>query len=375
MSTEWYTHTADTETGTFALRKCRGVLHLPDDGRAHTVLIATHFSHDFSDHYIAGPLADRGYAFFGWNNRFTGADEFFRPDQALVDVGAAVSMMRDRFDNVVLLGNSGGGSLMSAYQSEAVGPSFLDPIGDIYGAVDPALPSLEPADGYVALNAHESRPKILTEWFDPSVTDERDPLSADPSLDLWGPEVGDPPYDPEFATRYRAAQVDRNDRITAWVRGQLEEMHRHGGSDRVFSVYRTWADPRCLDMSIEPSDREPGCYLGADMRKANYSAYGLARVVTLKTWLSMWALDVDVLNTKLHLPRVTVPSLVIQGTADKGVYPSNAEALHENLGAEDKTLVWIQGGDHYFASDPDHVDQVADEISSWLAAHDFPPAD
>jgi pimeloyl-ACP methyl ester carboxylesterase len=321
-------------------------------------------------HYLAASLVERGYAFLGWNNRFVGADPFFRPDEALSDVGLGVSLMRERFENVVLLGNSGGGSLMSAYQSQAGGSDFIaSAMQEIYGSAHPRLDALEQADAYIALNAHESRPKILTEWFDPSVVDERDPFTADPSLDLWGAVAGEPPYPEQFVRVYRAAQVRRNERITAWVRGQLSVVKDHGGSERLFNVYRAWADPRYLDMTIDPSDRVPGCYLSPDVRAANYSAYGLASSCSLKTWLAMWSLDYDVLNVAKHLPHVTVPALVVQGTADQGVHPSNAHALHDNLGASDKSLVWVKDGGHYLEGE--HVEFAADAIASWLSDHGF----
>ena len=61
---------------------------------------------------------------------------------------------------------------------------------------------------------------MLTAWLDPSVTDERDPLSADPALDPFNP-VNGPPYSADFQRRYRAAQRMRNERITDWALRRL----------------------------------------------------------------------------------------------------------------------------------------------------------
>ena len=52
---------------------------------------------------------------------------------------------------------------------------------------------------------------MLTNWLDPSVTDERDPVATDQSLNMYNKENG-PPYSDEFITRYRAAQRVRNQR-------------------------------------------------------------------------------------------------------------------------------------------------------------------
>ena len=70
--------------------------------------------------------------------------------------------------------------------------------------------------------AHPGRPEILTDWMDASVVDEADPLSHDPSLDPFDPNG--PPYDAEFVARYRAAQRDRNARITAWCHAELDRL-------------------------------------------------------------------------------------------------------------------------------------------------------
>ena len=84
-----------------------------------------------------------------------------------------------------------------------------------------------PGDLFVALAAHSGRPEVLTAWLDPSVTDERDPLSADPALDPFNPDNG-PPYSAEFQRRYRAAQRARNERITDWALRELDALKGTG---------------------------------------------------------------------------------------------------------------------------------------------------
>lgn len=116
-------------------------------------IIATHYNVDFAEHYAAPYFAERGFGFLGWNTRFRGAEDLFNLEHALIDIGVGVKWLREeaRVEKIVLLGNSGGGSLMAAYQAQASTP-FLPakgPAGD-------ALKKLPVADLYISLNAHPS---------------------------------------------------------------------------------------------------------------------------------------------------------------------------------------------------------------------------
>ena len=59
---------------------------------------------------------------------------------------------------IVILGNSGGGSLMAAYQSQAVDP-HVTPLEGMRPAA--GLGELPPADGYVASVAVVTNPPLL----------------------------------------------------------------------------------------------------------------------------------------------------------------------------------------------------------------------
>jgi hypothetical protein len=253
---------------------------------------------------------------------------------------------------------------MAAYQSQAVAPVVRPAPG-----VAPArgLDELIPCDAYIALSAHSGRPEVLTGWMDPSVVDETDPVRADPALDLWNPDNG-PPYPADFLARYRQAQRDRNERITEWAEGQLRAFEGTRTSDRVFILARTWADPRMVDPTIDPSGRPPNsCYLG-DPRRANYGVWGIGIASTLRAWLSMWSLRTSQCQAAPHLAMVTVPSLVVQADADSGVFPSDAAAIAGAIAAPDKTVVTLEG-DHYFLQPVGARDVVADRIAAWIGDH------
>ncbi|MCX7064282.1 MAG: alpha/beta hydrolase [Proteobacteria bacterium] len=342
---------------------CQGLYHRPKGGRPKIAFIATHYNVDFSEHYLGEYMARRGYGFLGWNTRFRGNEAFFLLEHALIDIGAGVRWLKEAagIERVVILGNSGGGSLMGAYQSQAVEPNITATPGL---KLPSAVNELIAADVYVSLCAHAGRPEVLTAWMDPSVTDERDPTLIDQSLNMYNPDNG-PAYSTEFVTRYRAAQETRNHRITDWVWSQLEQLKRLGLFDRAFILQRTWADPRLMDGTLDPSDRAVGvCYAG-DPKVANFSPRGIGLTNTLRTWLSMWSLRDSQCRGAPHLARVRVPALVIQSMADTGVFPSDARGIYDALGATDKTLEFISG-DHYLEKPQNARDDVADRIAAWI---------
>ncbi len=343
---------------------CQGLYYQPAELAPKVALIATHYNVDFSEHYLGEYMASRGYGFLGWNTRFRGLEHFFLLEHALLDIGQGVAWLREvaGVETVVLLGNSGGGSLMAAYQSQARGITMQATPGL---ELPRALERIEPADLYVSLCAHGGRPEVLTEWFDPSVTDETDPTSINPELNMYDAANG-PPYPAEFVRTYRAAQEARNHRITDWCHEELTRLTRLGMSDRAFNMYRTWADLRMMDPTIDPNKRKPRwCYAG-EPKSANFSPRGIGLTNTLRTWLSMWSLRDSYCRGVPHLARIKEPALVIQSDADTGVFPRDAALIHGALASEDKQLKMIVG-DHYLSSPANARDEVADLIAAWLA--------
>ncbi len=319
---------------------CQGIYY--GEPGAKVALIATHYEIDFSEHYLAEFMAERGFGFLGWNTRYRGNGQYFALEGAIADIGLGVQWLRENGAEVVVIcGNSGGASLMSAYQAQAE----------------------DKADLFISLCAHPGRPEVHTAWIDPSVTDEDDPLSVDPSLDMYNPDNG-PPYSAEFIERYRTAQVARNERITRWAQEQLKDFEARGLYDRIFNIHRVWADPRMLDLAIDPSDRDVGCYFG-DPKRANYGPFGIGCISTMRSWLSMWSLETSGCRGAPNLAKVTVPSIVIQSTADQGVYPSDAQTIFDALASSDKKLVMVPG-DHYLLQPDGARDAVADIIADWL---------
>jgi len=325
-------------------------------------------------------LARAGHHVIYCNSRYRGTDVALVMEKVVEDLGACIAEARGRlgYRNVVLAGWSGGGALSMYYQQQAEHPTVTStPAGD---PPDLTTLGLQPADAVLLLAAHISRHGTLTEWLDASILDERDPEVRDLELDLYDPRnPNQPPYSAQFLDRYRAAQVARNRRITAWVKAQLARLKASGREhdELGFVVHGTMADPRWLDPDVDPNDRRPSwCYQG-DPRVVNMSPTGLARFTTLRSWLSQWSYD-DANGDALKAARdVTVPVLVIGNTADDACTPSHTRRLFEAVGHADKELHEIVGATHYYAG-PDQAEQLTEAVgivSDWLARHDLGPSD
>ena len=309
---------------------------------------------------MVNALARAGHHVIYAGSRYRGTDSNLLMEKAVEDLGKVISDAKTRlgYSKVVLAGWSGGGSLSLYYQQQA---PLLD---------------MPPADGIMLLAAHISRHGTLTEWLDASILDESDPTRRDPELDLYNPDnPNQPPYTAEFLQRYRQAQIDRNRRITKWVKAKLADLEARGksGEEFCFVVHGTMADPRWLDPAVDPNDREPGtCYLG-DPRIVNSSPIGLARFCSLRSWLSQWSYD-DARADGIACGRdVAVPTLVIGNLADDACTPSHTRRLFETIGHPDKEMREIAGANHYY-SGPDQRETLKEAvsiISDWTARHGF----
>lgn len=321
-------------------------------------------------------LAKQGNHVIYANSRYRGVDSGLIMEKVVLDLAAAVRDAKERFgyERVVLAGWSGGGSLSLFYQQQARRPTVTHtPAGD---PPDLTAAELIPADAMLLLAAHPSRHQVLRDCIDPAITDEHDPERRDPALDLYDPR-NQPPYDPEFLDTYRSAQTARVRRITASVKERLDSLRAAArpNDEYAFVVHGTLADPRALDPTVDPNDREPGTSFLGDPRTVNNGPIGLARFSTLRSWLSQWSID-DANADGVRAARdIDVPVLQIYNSADNICTPSYAQSLTDALGCEDKHLHRVEGANHYYLG-PDqkpHLREAAAVCTAWLAARGLAP--
>ena len=167
-----------------------------------------------------------------------------------MDIGTGVRWLRETqgVEHVVLLGNSGGGSLMAAYQSHAVSPNVV-PLAGMRPRGRPGRPGARGRVHRAGRAPGAARRAHRLAGCGGHRRAGRDRYRSGP-----GPveSANGPPYSPEFVQRYRAAQVARNQRITDWAKAELARLSAAGLGDRLFTLARTWADPRMVDPAIDP---------------------------------------------------------------------------------------------------------------------------
>ncbi len=346
-----------------------GIRYLPEGKDSRTLLVYMHPASTLQLLPMPRAMAARGVHVLCAASRYARNDTPLIFEKVVLDLGAWMRHAREvwGYEKVVLCGWSGGGSLALLYQSQAERPSITQtPAGD---PVDLAGAKLPPADAMIFQAAHVSRAQLLADWIDPSVLDENDPGKRDLELDLYDPRnPNQPPYAPDYIAHFRARQLARLRRRTAWVKETLHAL-RAGGEpqgEQGFVTHRTMAEPRFLDSTLDPNGRTPGTsYLGPP-RLANSAPAGMARFSTLRSWLSQWSID----DTNAHGERaaaaITVPFLAIENGADDAVPQPHTGLIFRAAGSKDKRMTVIEGGSHYHAGQPEQLGIALQTCIDWL---------
>ncbi|MDH7795937.1 MULTISPECIES: alpha/beta hydrolase [unclassified Beijerinckia] len=338
-------------------------------GASDVVLCIMHPREFLATHYLVPELLEGGFNVWTQTSRSVGNDLRLEHEVALIDVAAGLNFLRaSGFKKIILIGNSGGSSLYAFYNQQ----SLLAPERRLTKTpggrpVKLANLSMPEADGVILVSPHPGQGMLLMNAIDPAVIDEHDPLRSDPALDFLNPENGyrDGPagshYAPDFITRYRAAQRARVQRLDETAKSLIEERlaarkrAKDGGStaDRVrgahsevMTVWRTDAELRCWDISLDPSDRAVGSLWGKDPFTSNYGAMGFARFCTPEAWLSTWSGLSSRANVYETAKSIEQPCLQIEYTGDNALFPADGETIFNAIPSRGKQKLRYRGDHH-----------------------------
>jgi len=99
----------------------------------------------------------------------------------------------------------------------------------------------------------------------------------------------------------------------------------------------------------------------------NTGPVGLARFCTLRSWLSQWSIDDTRTDALDCAPKVQVPLLVIENTADDAVPQPHPRMVYETAASSDKRFEAIDGANHYYAGQPEQLVKATSLVRGWLA--------
>lgn len=338
-------------------------------GTPKTVFCIMHPREFMASHYLIPPLVSAGFAVWTQTSRSVGQDLRLEHELALLDVAAGISLLRAQgFERIVLVGNSGGASLYGFYnQQSLLAPEQRlkrTPGGRPVALAEASMPTV---DAMVLLSPHPGQGQLLQRCIDPAVSDESAPLESDASLDFLDAANGyrdgaqGSSYTQEFIDRHRAGQQARVQRLDALAKQMIAArlsakartkgdpsaaLRRAGAYSGILTIWRTDADLRCWDLSLDPSERKLGSVWGNNPWTSNFGVPGFGRLCTPEAWLSTWSGLSSRANLYETASAIEQPCLQIEYTADNTVFPADGAAIFAAIRTNDKRRLKFRGDHH-----------------------------
>ncbi len=216
-----------------------GVLYEPAviGPKAETAIFIMHSAADYLSFPGCTELSQRGYRVLCANNSSSksGISNDGMLDQVLLEAKEGVTWLRRHpgVKHVVLLGHSGGGTVMSAYQLIAEkGTGICQSAEKIWKCPD-SLAGLPAADGLMLIDSNWGLGAMTLFSLDPAVKDETAGMALDPALDMFNPANGFTPsgssYSPEFTGKFLTAAGQRNNALIAKAQTALADIQAGKG--------------------------------------------------------------------------------------------------------------------------------------------------
>ena len=408
-------------------RRIPGVLYEPEEksGLSRIAVLVMHSDEDYLTCPTGPELAKRGFTVLCAN--VTGKEGIiFSQNEKLRCVHAAVAWLKARegTDKVVLMGHSGGATLMSAYQALAEnGPSIFQ--GPEMICPYPYSEQLEPADGLMLLDANWGNSVMQLLSLDPARLSEDNGKDIDPALNLFNPANGfnraGSTYSGAFIEAFQKAQGERNNRILdhALERSRVidagegqyaddEPLIIPGAAQSFFNNKLYAQDIRLMSHTKNPRPliHRDGSITEEIVRSVRKPENDIsftesflegARYLTVKTYLSsyairtekdfgyneceLWGVDWKTSYTAPpgNVTHVRVPTLVMGMTGGWEYLAS--ETIYEMSAASDKEIAFVEGASHKFeparhyeafpGQFGDTMKLLHDYVASWLESGRF----
>ena len=196
---------------------------------SHVAVVMMHCDQNYMGINMAPELAKRGYNVLAVDAWVGG-----EIDRKCEHLSRMIRYLKglDGIEKVVLMGHSGGATLMTAYQAIAEnGAQVFQGEEMLYKCT--VKETLEKADGIMLIDANYGNAVMSLLSMDPAVIEEGNGMKLDPKYDIFDPANGydrnGANYSPEFIQMYQKAQRERNDRIIAFALDRLEKINNGEG--------------------------------------------------------------------------------------------------------------------------------------------------
>lgn len=399
-----------------------GMLYEPvePDENSRICVLVMHSDEDYLA-FMTGPeLAKRGFRVL-CTNVMSKEGVIYSQINKMSSVRGAIEFLRKQpeIEKIVLMGHSGGATLMTAYQNIAEngvevfkGPEKLVPY--------PSDEEYPPADGIMLLDANWGNAAMQLFSLDPAVTDETSGMKLDSELNLFDPEKGFDPagstFSQEFIRKYQKAQSARNNRLIDRALERLELIEKGEGlysddeplvipgSAQSFMNNKLYAqDTRLMAHTKEPHlllhpdgtetvEIVPSIRVAENPKSLTHSLWEGGRVLSVKSFLTSYAVrteedfgydesgvwGIDWSSSYCCPPGnvvgIKAPLLVMGMTGGWEFLAS--ETIYNQATTEDKTIAFVEGATHKFnpakhcektpGQFGDTVKTIHDYVAKWL---------
>lgn len=384
------------------LERQSGVLYQPvqKTKKAQVGIVVMHSHQDYLNFIANVELAKRGYTVLA-----TLPEQTELLENKLLNIKKCVDFLRKREDinQILLLGHSGGATVMTAYEYLAEnGRKGLE--GKLYQDYSSRIDNLPKADGILLFDANPGLSTVMLNSLDPNITDESTGYQEGKRYS----------YDQE--REYMRGQQERYNRLVKTAQRRLD-LIRQGkgafaddepmvipGSNSIRFYNKLYSSNIGLlhhTKGVWPLIHADGSVttdtvfsVRAPFHPSDHTELlSAAQMLTVRGFLSLFAMTVDEdyevlpdgfqgihFDSNLTSPignikGVRIPSLFMGMTGSYEYLTS--EALYENSPATDKTLAFVEGASHMFTADKqaeaynhadygDTVKHMFDYVDHWL---------
>lgn len=361
--------------------------------RAKVAVVLMHCDLNYMGLPMGPALARRGYHTLGCQSIVSGdIDRRFE----ILDEHIRYLRAQEGIEKVILMGHSGGATLMTAYQAIAEnGPEIFQGEEMLYKTR--LKKKLTPADGIMLIDANYGNGVMSLISMDPAVLEEGCGMKLDPAYNIFDPAIGydkcGASYSPEFMKAYRLAQKRRNDALIADALHRLELIQKGEGNyvddEPYFIAAANQPKPnnRMIPQDLHILSHTKGEYdlIHADGSITHEQIFSIRTAEcgrsfsdtysmgvnknTVRGFLSSQAvytteefniLEDDVIGVDWHssyatpignIEHIHVPALMMGMTGSYEFIA--AEMIYNHAPMADKTIAFVRGAGHMF--DPNHA--------------------